>query len=345
MCRRGSVQAEKVTVQQILEPGATLRERYEILELVGQGGMGAVYRSNDRRLEGRICAIKEVLPSLSSNATSDTELEQMSEQFRFEASILSRLDHPNLPKVSDYFSTNNREYLVMDFVDGRNLQEILREQQQRGDFLREHQVLGWAGQLMDALEYLHDQDPPVLHRDIKPGNIKVTPHGVVKLVDFGLVKIMQPDDTRTVTVVQGRGTVAYTPLEQYGGDTGYTDVRSDIYSLGATLYHLLAGSPPVNAKERFLHPGSLVSLRQFNPSVSPRCERAVFQALAMHPSERPPNIRAFRELLLGSAPLGNQPRTPFPPPPEASLRELLAHNRYLIVSAVLLLALAIYLSI
>ena len=329
----------------ILEPGATLRGRYEILELVGQGGMGAVYRASDRRLEGRVCAVKEVLPSLTGSATSDAELEQMSEQFRIEASILSRLDHPNLPKVSDYFSTNNREYLVMDFVDGRTLQEILREQQQRGDFLREHQVLGWANQLMDSLEYMHGQNPPVLHRDIKPDNVKVTPHGIVKLVDFGLVKVMQPDDTRTVTVFQGRGTVAYTPLEQYGGDAGYTDVRSDIYSLGATLYHLLSGSPPSNAKERFLHPGSLVSLRQFNPSVTPRCERAVFQALAMHPSERPPDIRAFRELLLGSTPLSTQMRSPFTQDPEISWGEILTQNRYLIASAALLLLLAIFISV
>lgn len=332
-------------MQQILEPGTTLRGRYEILELVGQGGMGAVYRASDKRLEGRVCAVKEVLPSFTGSATSDTELEQMSEQFRIEASILSRLDHPNLPKVSDYFSTKNREYLVMDFVDGRTLQEILREQQRRGDFLREHQVLGWTNQLLDSLEYLHGQNPPVLHRDIKPGNIKVTPHGIVKLVDFGLVKVMQPDDSRTVTVVQGRGTVAYTPLEQYGSDAGYTDVRSDIYSLGATLYHLLSGSPPANAKERFLHPGSLVSLRQFNPSVTPRCERAVFQALAMHPSERPPDIRAFRELLLGTTPLATQIRSPFASEPEASWSEILFQNRYLIGSAGLLLAIAVYLSV
>ena len=331
-------------MQQILESGAVLRGRYEILELVGQGGMGAVYRASDRRLEGRVCAVKEVLPSLVEGASSDAEIEQMSEQFRIEASILSRLDHPNLPKVSDYFSTNNREYLVMDFVDGRTLQEMLREQQQSGDYLREHQVLGWTNQLMDALEYLHGQNPPVLHRDIKPGNIKVTPHGIVKLVDFGLVKVMQPDDTRTVTVVQGRGTVAYTPLEQYGGDAGYTDPRSDIYSLGATLYHLLSGSPPANAKERFLHPGSLVSLRQLNPSVTPRVERAIFQSLAMHPSERPPDVRSFRELLLGTAPTTSHVRAAFDPEPDLPWREIFVQNRYLIASAALLLVLAIWLS-
>ena len=332
-------------MQQILEPGAVLRGRYEILELVGQGGMGAVYRASDRRLEGRVCAVKEVLPSLIEGAATETEIEQMSEQFRIEASILSRLDHPNLPKVSDYFSTSSREYLVMDFVDGRTLQEVLRDQQTQGDYLREHQVLGWTNQLMDALEYLHGQNPPVLHRDIKPGNIKVTPHGIVKLVDFGLVKVMQPDDTRTVTVVQGRGTVAYTPLEQYGGDAGYTDPRSDIYSLGATLYHLLSGSPPANAKERFLHPGSLVSLRQLNPSVSPRVERAIFQSLAMHPSERPPDVRSFRELLLGTSPTTTRSRSLFDPEPDLTLREVLYQNRLLIASAALLLMLAVWLSI
>ena len=336
-------------MQQILEPGSVLRRRYEILELVGQGGMGAVYKAADRRLEGRICAIKEVLPALADNALSDEEQDQMSDQFRIEASILSRLDHPNLPKVSDYFPVRGREYLVMDFVEGRDLHEIVSEQQKAGEFLSEQQVLGWAGQLLDALEYLHDQDPPVVHRDVKPSNIKVTPRGTVKLVDFGLVKVLHDDDSRTVTVVQGRGTVAYTPLEQYGGDTGYTDARSDIYSMGATLYHLLSGIPPADAKERFLRPGVLVSLRNINPAVSPRVERVVFQALAMHPNERPPNIRSLREMLFGSLPIPhyNAPSTGLARPleNEQNWNEVFYSNRYLVASAAALLLLALILSL
>jgi len=293
------METKVVPVQHILEPGSILRNRYEITELVGQGGMGAVYKATDLRLEGRICAVKEILPALSAPQTAE-QLEQMAEQFRTEASVLARLDHPNLPKVSDYFSIEDREYLVMDFVSGRDLQEVIREKQRRNQSLKEQQVLTWATQLLDAISYLHSQDPPVLHRDIKPSNIKVTPHGVVKLVDFGLVKVLQSDDSRTVTVVQGRGTVAYTPLEQYGSDTGFTDTRSDMYSFGATLYHLLAGEPPVDAKERFLRPGCLKPLRELNPAVSQRVERAIFQALSMHPNERPANASEMRDLLFGS---------------------------------------------
>ena len=262
--------------------------------------MGAVYRANDLRLDGRICAVKEVLPALSESSATKEDLEQIAEQFRIEASTLARLDHPNLPKVSDYFSIDGREYLVMDFVEGRDLQEILQESQRRGEQLKEIQVLAWATQLLDALEYMHSQDPPVVHRDIKPSNIKVTPRGTVKLVDFGLVKVLQPNDSRTVTVVQGRGTVAYTPLEQYGGDTGFTDNRSDIYAVGATLYHLLCGQPPVDAKERFLRPGALTPARNLNADISPRVERAMFRALSMHPNERPSTARELRDMLLGS---------------------------------------------
>lgn len=278
-----------------LSPGTVLRNRYKIVELVGRGGMGATYRAQDLRLEGRFCAVKEALPDPEAPAD---ELKQSHDQFYQEASTLARLDHPNLPKVSDFFSEGERDYLVMDFVPGQDLREMLNQALRESQPLSERQVLGWADQLCDALNYMHSQDPPVLHRDIKPSNIKVTPSGTVKLVDFGLVKLMVPDDQRTITVVQGRGTVQYIPLEQYGGDTGHTDVRSDIYSLGATLYHLLTGQPPLDAKQRFLRPNALATPRQLNPNISPQTEHAILWSLAMHPDDRPESIADLRAELM-----------------------------------------------
>ena len=280
-----------------LAPDTILRERYKILELIGQGGMGAVYRAEDLRLSGRMCAIKEVLPV---GMAYEDEIEAYREQFFQEASILARLDHPNLPKVSDYFSDEGREYLVMDFVEGMDLREIINEARRKGEFLPEDQVLNWIGQLCDALSYLHSRTPPVLHRDIKPSNIKLTPSGHIKLVDFGLVKLLTTDDSRTVTVVQGRGTVQYTPLEQYGGDTGHTDARSDLYALGATCYHLVTLQPPVDARQRFLQPGSLPLPRTINPDISPALERAILAAMAMHPDDRPSSVEEFSEMIFAT---------------------------------------------
>lgn len=257
--------------------------------------MGATYRAQDRRLEGRFCAVKEALPD--PDASSD-ELQQSRDQFYKEASTLARLDHPNLPKVSDHFSEGNRDYLVMDFVPGQDLHVLLTNAIREGQPLAERQVLAWADQLCSALDFLHSQEPPVLHRDIKPSNIKITPAGNVKLVDFGLVKLMATDDERTITVVQGRGSVQYTPLEQYGSDSGHTDLRSDIYSLSATLYHLLTGQPPLDAKNRFLKPGSMPSPRSLNSAISPQTESAIMWGLAMHPDDRPSTVAELRSDLM-----------------------------------------------
>ena len=293
-----------------LQAGEKLKERYIIRRIIGQGGMGSVYLAGDDRLTGRLCAIKEVYhdPSIEEGIRN-----QSREQFQREATVLARLDHPNLPKVSDFFSIEERDYLVMDFVPGKDLSVLMTEARMKNKFLEERDVLSWAGQIAEALTYLHSQDPPILHRDIKPSNLKLTPNGVIKLVDFGLVKILSTDEV-TITVVQGRGTAIYTPLEQYGGDVGHTDIRSDIFSFGATLYHLLTNTPPEEARDRFLNPGLLIPPRDHNPSISPRTERAILWAMRLHPDERPQNVEQFRQALLGDWNPVKQPRRPMPIP-------------------------------
>lgn len=283
----------RIVVPEPLPPGHVLHERYAIRQLLARGGMGSIYLAEDQRLPGRQCAVKEVEhdPDLAEPLRAEAR-----EQFFREASVLARLDHPNLPKVSDYFSDPQREYLVMDYVAGPDLKSVIDQAAARGTRLAVAEILRWADQILDALSYLHGQDPPVIHRDIKPSNLKLTPSGLIKLVDFGLVKTMAPDDM-TVTVIQGRGTALYTPLEQYGGDTGHTEPRSDLFSLGATLYHLLTGHPPAEAKERFLRPEALVPPRQLGPEIPPYVEACVLWALSLHPDDRPTDADSMRAAL------------------------------------------------
>jgi len=278
-----------------LSIGDILKERYHITEHIGRGGMGAVYKAEDLRLEGRQTAIKEIILDLNS---TPEELEENRRQFHREASVLARLDHPTLPKVSDFFVIDDRDFLVMDYIPGNDLRFMIEESIRKGEFIEERDILDWADQLADALHYLHSQDPPVLHRDIKPANIKLMPNGKVRLVDFGLVKVLNPDESRTITVVQGRGSVHYTPLEQYGGDAGHTDVRSDIYAFGATLYHLSCNRPPLEAKQRFLEPRGLTDPQDINPDISDRTSQAILWAISMHPDHRPSNVLELRDALL-----------------------------------------------
>lgn len=276
-----------------IKTGTMLRNRYQVKKIIGQGGMGCIYLAEDIRLEGRQCAVKEVE---YDRALPKDLLSEARAQFLREATILARLDHPNLPKVSDFFSVKDRDYLVMDYVPGKDLRQLMIEARQKTSFLHEEDVLDWASQLADALRYLHSQDPSILHRDIKPSNLKLTPSGLVKLVDFGLVKMLAPGEI-TITVLQGQGTALYTPLEQYGGDSGHTDARSDIYAFGGTLYHLLTNEAPQNVRDRFLNPGSLKRVRELNPEISVRTDRAVHWALQLHPEDRPKDIDAFVKAL------------------------------------------------
>jgi serine/threonine-protein kinase len=321
-----------------LKAGDVLRGRYRVQKIIGQGGSGSIYLADDLRLSGRQCALKEV----EQNANlPDNLVKEARDQFLREATVLARLDHPNLPKVSDFFSTGKRDYLVMDFVPGEDLRTIMLKAKKNNQFIQEIDVLSWTSQLSDALIFLHEQDIPILHRDIKPSNLKLTPSGILKLVDFGLVKIAAPGEI-TITIVQGQGTALYTPLEQYGGDQGHTDVRSDLFSLGATMYHLLTNTAPTDARQRFLHPESLVPPRTINPEISARTEKCILWAMNLHPDERPINVHEFKKALFGDRPI--QPR---PLNKKITFQEILRMHpeQTLVLSAIFFLILSFLLSV
>ncbi|MBN2393554.1 MAG: protein kinase, partial [Anaerolineae bacterium] len=259
-----------------LSTGQILQNRYRIVAPLGQGGMGAVYRAWDLRLEGAV-ARKEMVPQPGLDAAT---LQQLQEQFKQEAVVLRRLHHTHLVRVIDFFEEMGNTYLVMDFVEGEALGDHIKR---RGP-LPEAEVLAWATQLLDALDYCHRQG--VIHRDIKPQNVILRPDGSAVLVDFGLVKLWNPANVQTQTALRGMGSPEYAPPEQYGGSGQHTDARSDLYSLGATLYHALTGQAPPTATERMAIPRSFVPVRQVNPHVSAQVEAAIVRAMAMERDQR-----------------------------------------------------------
>jgi formylglycine-generating enzyme required for sulfatase activity/tRNA A-37 threonylcarbamoyl transferase component Bud32 len=280
-----------------LTTGQVLNNRYRIVKLLGQGGMGAVYKAWDLNME-RPRALKENL---------DASLEAQ-RQFKREAQILGDLSHPNLPKVIDHFSLSGQgQYLVMDFVEGEDLSEMLVRQ---GGALPVAQALGWIEQACAALEYLHNQNPPVIHRDVKPANIKITlqgglaGQGKAMLVDFGIAKVFDPN--LSTTVGAKAVTPGYSPMEQYGSGQ-HTGPATDIYALGATLYTLLSGQAPPDAPDRNLG-ASLLALRGLNPAVTPGVEAAVLKAMAMQPQDRFTSASEFAAALR-PAPPAPQPAT------------------------------------
>jgi eukaryotic-like serine/threonine-protein kinase len=259
-----------------LTSGQVLQNRYRIVTLLGQGGMGAVYRAWDTRLNIPV-AVKELVAQPGLNANMLSRLRQ---QFIQEAHILARLDHPHLVNVSDYFEENGKAYLVMKYMEGQDLAQRIEQE----GALNETQVRAWTNQLLRALAYSHAQG--VIHRDIKPENVIITLEDQAVLVDFGLVKLWDPNDPHTRTVIRGTGTPAYAPPEQYDIVAGHTDARSDIYSLGATLYHALAGQAPPTATQRMVDPQALRPLRIFNPRVSSQLEKVVHRAMEPQPERR-----------------------------------------------------------
>ena len=254
-----------------LNTGQMLQQRYRIVTLLGQGGMGAVYRAWDTRLNIPV-AVKELVPQPGLAAPM---LNRLRQQFIQEAQTLARLDHPHLVNVSDYFEEEGKSYLVMKYVEGESLAERIK----RPGALDETQVLTWARQLLAALAYYHKQG--VLHRDIKPQNVIITPDGEAVLVDFGLVKLWDPNDPRTRTAIRGAGTPEYAPPEQYSTHTGHTEPRSDIYSLGATLYHALAGQAPPSVTDRMAFPERFKTPRELDERVSAQIDQVIQRAMAL----------------------------------------------------------------
>ena len=248
------VSAWSQAADQHLHPGIVIYNRYRIESLLGKGGFGAVYKATDLNLQ-RTCAVKE-------NLESGTNSQR---QFEREARVLANLIHPNLPHVTDHFVLPGQgQYLVMDFIEGENLEEIV----ERKSAVAYPEAIAWITQIVDALTYLHANQPPVIHRDIKPANIRITPQGRAVLVDFGLVKMADP--TKPTTTGAQAVTHGYSPPEQYG--TGHTDCLARIFM--PWVLPCITYSPEMYRRQVYSasatssFPGSAKAARQF-PRQSP----------------------------------------------------------------------------
>lgn len=286
----------------LLERDVLLHNRYRIQDNLGQGGMGSVYLALDENLGVQV-AVKENLFTT----------EEYARQFRLEAVILANIRHPNLPRVSDHFViAGEGQYLIMDFIDG----EDLRQRMERAGVLPEDEVIQIGAALCDALSYLHSRKPPILHRDIKPGNVKISPDGHIFLVDFGLAKVIQGNQA-TTTGARAM-TPGYSPPEQYG--TARTDPRTDIYSLAATLYAALTGVIPEDGLARAMDSVELTPIRKRNPQISKRLAAAIEKAMNVDPDDRFQDGDEFKLALLNSKSKTQQllgTYTVAPPPPAA----------------------------
>ncbi|HZE70142.1 MAG TPA: serine/threonine-protein kinase [Pyrinomonadaceae bacterium] len=305
-----------------LAAGTVLQSRYCIIRQLGRGGMGAVYEATDQRLDITV-ALKE---TLSAEASALKQLEQ-------EARLLARLQHPALPRVSDHFSEGDRAFLVMQFITGVDLAKIIA--QQPGPFPRE-QVVAWTDQLLDALIYLHSQDRQVIHRDIKPHNLKLTATGQIALLDFGLARAQPADQSGTSSAAFFGYTRQYAPLEQIQDLS--TGPQSDIYALGATMYYLLTGHKPIDALTRAaaLAAGEKDPLKPANeihPSVGAEITAILNRAMAQDAQDRYASAREFREALRRtgrtiSADLNEEKNNSSPPPFDGAKTEPTVFGSY-----------------
>ena len=268
-----------------LPSGVTLVNRYTIQDVVGVGGMGSVYRARDQHFPNvvKLVAVKEMI-----NQAPDPLVRQtIVQNFEREANILATLSHASIPRIYDYFTVDDRSYLVLEFVHGKDLEQVINE---TSGFLPEENVLGWAIELCDVLAFLHNHKPdPIIFRDLKPSNVMINQHNHVILVDFGIAKAFQTGQKGTMI-----GTEGYSPPEQYRGEAS---TLADIYSLGATLHHLLSRrdprlEPPFSFGER--------PVRKINPAVSVELEAIIDTALQYNPPDRFPTVSAMKEALIAA---------------------------------------------
>jgi serine/threonine protein kinase len=248
--------------------------RYKIERLVAAGGMGAVYRAIDSRFR-RPCAVKEMLDEFKT----ESERAQAVEWFSREATLLLDLNHPCIPRVRDFFVEQGRHYLVMDFIEGQTMAEIMdREGNVVGvngaHGVPEARARSWAQQICNVLSYLHRQNPPIIFRDLKPSNIMVTEHEEIKLIDFGIARTFQTQSQATIIMTPG-----YAPPEQI---QGMPEPRSDIYALGATLHKVLTHHDATNNRPLFMFP----PVRTLRPDLSPAFEQVIMKALMLMPEQR-----------------------------------------------------------
>lgn len=264
-----------------LAPQSTLTQRYLIVQLAGRGGMSAIYQALDMQMGRRRVAIKE----MSQQNLNEQERTEAVARFRQEAHLLGALKHPNMPHIYDAFDTGGRSFLVMDFIEGKTLLQLLQDAKQP---LPVDQVLHYANQLCDVLIYLHQQHPPIIFRDLKPTNVMATREGHVYLIDFGIARFFkegQPQDTIML------GSPGYAPPEQHG--SGQTTPRSDLYALGATLHCCLSNRDPYHAADRFTFP----PVRQFNPQVPAALDQLILRLLSLDENNRPTSALEVKQAL------------------------------------------------
>lgn len=258
----------------LLAPNTILQNRYQITKLIGQGGMGAIYLAADLRFSNRVAVIKEMLDHFN-----DPEQRQIAtSNFEREAEMLASLTHPGIPQVYDRFNEGNRHYLVMEYIDGEDLEHRLLKQDKP---FEEPQILDWTMQICEILNYLHGLNPPVIYRDMKPANLIVNRSNQIYIVDFGIARHFNPVKKGTMIGTQG-----YAPPEQYRGQV---EPRSDIYALGATIHHLLSARDPQSEA-----PFTFPPIRQLNPKISTVTDKTISKMLDMEPENR---FKSCQELL------------------------------------------------